>query len=78
VFVTFFATAIIGGIMAIFRIALVTKRADMRILVESIRTAYYTRNWSALEIPQYAKKEKLPYAMAISAGAEVCLILEMR
>ena len=32
VFITFLATAIIGGIMAIFRIAFVLKRADMRIL----------------------------------------------
>ena len=78
VFITFLATAIIGGVMAIFRIAFVLKKADMRILGESVRTAYYTRSWSALEIPEYARKEKLPYAVAISAGAAVSLMLEMR
>ena len=78
VFITFLAAAIIGGVMAVFRIAFVLKKADMRILGESVRTAYYTRSWSALEIPEYAKKEKLPYAVAISAGAAVALMLEMR
>lgn len=78
VFITFLATIILGGIMAIFRIAFVLKRDEMRILGESIKTAYYTRSWSAIEIPEYAKKEKLPYAVAISAGAAVCLFLEMR
>jgi prepilin peptidase CpaA len=78
VFITFLAMAIIGGVMAIFKIAFVLKRADMRILGESVRTAYYTRSLSALEIPEYAKKEKLPYAVAISAGAAVCLIWEMK
>lgn len=78
VFIAFLATAIIGGLMAIFRIAFVLKRADMRILGESVRTAFYTRSLSALEIPEYARKEKLPYAIAISAGAAACLLLEMR
>lgn len=78
VFITFLATAIIGGFMAMFRIAFVLKKADMRILGESVRTAYYTRSWSALEIPEYARKERLPYAVAISAGAAVSLMLEMR
>ena len=75
VFISFLAMAIIGGVMAIFRIAFVMKKADMRTLVASVRTAYYTRNWSALEIPEYARKEKLPYAVAISAGAAVSMIL---
>ncbi len=78
VFTTFLAMAIIGGLMAVVRMAFVMKRADMRILGASVRTAYYTRSWSALEIPEYARKEKLPYAIAISAGAAVCLLLEMR
>ena len=78
VFLAFLAMAIIGGVMAIFRIAFVLKKADMRILGESVRTAYYTRSLSALEIPEYARKEKLPYAIAISAGAAVSLMLEMR
>lgn len=78
VFITFLATAIVGGVMAIFRIAFILKRVDMKILGESVRTAYYTRSWSALEIPEYAKKIKLPYAVAISAGAAVSLVLEMR
>jgi Flp pilus assembly protein protease CpaA len=73
--ITFLAMAIIGGIMAVIRIAFVLKRADRRILGESVRTAYYTRNWSALEIPEYARKQKLPYAIAISAGAVVSMIL---
>jgi prepilin peptidase CpaA len=75
VFITFLAMAIIGGFMAIFRIVFVLKSADMRTLGASVRTAYYTRNWSALEIPEYARKEKLPYAIAISAGAAVSMIL---
>jgi prepilin peptidase CpaA len=78
VFIAFLAMAIIGGVMAIFKIAFVLKRADMRILGESVRTAFYTRSWSALEIPEYARKEKIPYAIAISAGAAVSLMLEMR
>ncbi len=78
VFITFLAMAIIGGLMAVVRMAFVMKRADMRTLGASVRTAYYTRNWSALEIPEYARKEKIPYAIAISAGAAACLLLEMR
>jgi prepilin peptidase CpaA len=78
VFITFLAAAIIGGVMAVFRIAFVLKKADMMTLGESVRTAYYTRNWSALEIPEYAKKEKLPYAVAISAGAAVSLMLDIK
>jgi len=77
-FMTFLAMAIIGGVMAVIRMAFVMKKVDMRILGESVRTAYYTRRWSALEIPDYARKEKLPYAIAISAGAVVSLLLEMR
>ena len=75
VFIAFLAMAIIGGVMAIFRIVFVLKRADMRTLGESVRTAYYTRSLSALEIPEYARKEKIPYAIAISAGAAVSLML---
>lgn len=75
VFIAFLAMAIIGGVMAVIRMAFVMKKADMRILGESVRTAYYTRSWSALEIPEYARKEKLPYAVAISAGAAVGLLL---
>jgi prepilin peptidase CpaA len=78
VFITFLVMALMGGLMAIFRIAFVLKRADMRILGESVRTAYYTRSLSALKLPEYAKKEKLPYAVAISAGAAAVLIWEMR
>lgn len=78
VFIAFLAMAIIGGVMAIIRMVFVMKKADMRTLGESVRTAYYTRRWSAIEVPEYAKKEKLPYAVAISAGAAVSLLLEMR
>jgi len=78
VFSSFLAMAIIGGLMAVIRMVFVMKKADMRILVESVRTAYYTRSWPATEIPEYARKERLPYAVAISAGAAVSLLLEMR
>lgn len=76
--VTFLAAAIIGGIMAVGRMAFITKGSDMRILRESIKTIYYTGALSAIEVPEYALKEKLPYAVAISAGAVVALILEVR
>jgi len=78
VFISFLAMAIIGGLMAIIRMAFVMKKADLRTLGESVRTAYYTRRLSVLEIPEYVKKEKLPYAVAISAGAAVSLLLEMK
>jgi len=78
IFVTFLAAAIIGGIMAVFRMAFILKNSDMRILGQSVKTAYYTGMLSTIEIPEYARKESLPYAVAISAGAVVALILEMR
>lgn len=78
VFSSFLGAAIIGGIMAVFRMAFIIKGSDMRILGQSIRTASYTGMLSAIEIPEYALKERLPYAMAISGGAIVALILEMR
>ena len=78
IFVTFLAAAIIGGIMAVFRMAFILKGSDMRILAQSVRTVYYTGTFSDIEVPEYARKERLPYAVAISAGAVVALILEMR
>jgi len=78
VFMAFLAAAIIGGIMAVFRMAFILKNSDMRILGQSVRTACYTGTLSEVEIPEYARKETLPYAVAISAGAVVALILEMR
>lgn len=78
VFVTFLAAAIIGGIMAVFRIAFIIKGSDMRMLGQSVRAAYYTGMLSTVEIPEYALKERLPYAVAISAGALVALFLEVR
>lgn len=78
VFVTFLAAAIIGGIMAVFRMAFILKGSDMRILAQSVRTVYYTGTFSDIEVPEYARKERLPYAVAISAGAVVALILDMR
>lgn len=78
VFVTFLAAAIIGGIMAVFRMAFILKGSDMRILAQSVRTVYYTGTFSDIEVPEYARKERLPYAVAISAGAVVALLLEMR
>lgn len=78
VFTSFLGAAIIGGIMAIGRMAFIIKGSDMRILGQSIRTASYTGMLSAIEIPEYALKEKLPYAVAISVGAVIAMILEMR
>lgn len=78
VFTAFLAAAIIGGVMAVFRMAFIIKGSDMMILGQSVRTAYYTGSLSAIDIPEYARKESLPYAVAISAGAVVALILEMR
>lgn len=78
VFVTFLVTSIIGGIMAVGRMAFMIKGSDMMILRQSIKTVYYTGALSAIEVPEYALKERLPYAVAISAGAVVALILEMR
>lgn len=75
VFTAFLAAAIIGGMMAVFRIAFIIKSSDMRVLGQSVRTAYYTGALSTIEIPEYALKERLPYAVAISAGAIVALIL---
>lgn len=78
VFATFLAAAIIGGIMAVCRMAFLIKNSDMRVLGQSVRAAYYTGVLSTVEIPDYALKERLPYAVAISAGAVITMILEMR
>jgi prepilin peptidase CpaA len=78
VFITFLVMALIGGFMAVVRAASVMKRADMRTFGTSVRTAYYTRKWSDMKVPEYVRKGKIPYAIAISAGAAVCLIWEMR
>ncbi len=78
VFTSFLGAALIGGIMAVGRMAFILKGSDMRLFGQSIRAASYTGILSAIEIPDYALKEKLPYAVAISAGAIVALILEMR
>lgn len=78
VFTSFLGAAIIGGIMAVGRMAFIIKSSDMTVLRESIKTVYYTGALSAIEVPEYALKERLPYAVAISAGAIVALILEMR
>ena len=78
VFMTFLVAAIIGGIMAVGRMAFIIKGSDMRVLGQSVRAAYYTGALSAIEIPEYALKERLPYAVAISGGAIGALILEMR
>lgn len=78
VFVAFLTAAIIGGLMAVFRMAFIIKNSDMRVLGQSVRAAYYTGMLSTVEIPEYALKERLPYAVAISGGAVVALILEMR
>lgn len=77
VLASFLGAAIIGGIMAIGRMAFIIKSSDMRVLGQSVRAAYYTGMLSAVEIPEYAQKESLPYAVAISGGAVVALILEM-
>lgn len=78
VFMAFLAAAIIGGLMAVFRMAFIIKNPDMRVLGHSVRAAYYTGALSAIEIPDYALKEKLPYAVAISGGGIVALFFEMR
>lgn len=78
VFIAFLAAAIIGGIMAVYRMAFIIKGSDMTVLRDSLKTVYYTGALSAIEIPEYALKERLPYAVAISGGAVVALILEMR
>jgi prepilin peptidase CpaA len=78
VFITFLAMALIGGLMAVIRMAFVMKKDDMRTLSASIKTVFHTRSLSVLEIPEYARKEKIPYAIAISAGAAVSLMLEMK
>lgn len=78
VFTSFLGAAIIGGIMAVCRMAFIIKSSDMMILRESIKTVYYTGALSAIEVPEYALKERLPYAVAISAGAVIAMILEMR
>lgn len=78
VFTTFLGAAIIGGIMAVGRMAFTIKSSDMTVLRESIKTVYYTGTLSAIEVPEYALKERLPYAVAISAGAAVAMFLEMR
>jgi Flp pilus assembly protein protease CpaA len=31
-----------------------------------------------MKVPEYVRKEKIPYAIAIAAGAAACLIWEMR
>lgn len=77
-FVTFLVSSIIGGIMAVGRMAFIIKGSDVRIFGESVRAAYYTGALSSIEIPEYARQERLPYAMAISAGTVVALLLEMR
>lgn len=76
-FDTFLVSSIIGGIMAVFRVAFLIKSSDMRVLGQSVKTTYYTGVLSAIEIPEYALKERLPYAVAISAGAVITMILEM-
>jgi prepilin peptidase CpaA len=78
VFITFLVMALIGGLMAVVRAASVMKRADMRTFSTSVRTVYYTRKWADMKVPEYVRKEKIPYAIAISAGAAACLIWEMR
>lgn len=78
VFTSFLGAAVIGGFMAVSRMAFIIKGSDMTILRESIKTFYYTGASSVIEVPEYALKERLPYAVAISAGAAVALILEMR
>jgi len=78
VFTAFLAAAIIGGIMAVYRMVFIIKGSDMMVLRDSLKTVYYTGALSAIQVPEYALKEKLPYAVAISAGAVVALILEMR
>ena len=78
VLVSFLGAAIIGGIMALWRTAFIVKGSDMMILRESIKTVYYSGALSALEVPQYVLKERLPYAVAIAAGAVLALVMEMR
>lgn len=78
VFASFLGAAIIGGIMAVGRMAFIIKGSDMLVLRDSLKTVYYTGALSAIEVPEYVLKEKLPYAVAISGGAIVALILEMR
>lgn len=78
VFASFLGAAIIGGMMAIYRMAFIIKGSDMMVLRDSLKTVYYTGAISVIEVPEYALKERLPYAVAISGGAIVVLILEMR
>ncbi len=78
VFAAFLAASITGGIMAVFRMAFIIKGCDARILRQSFKAAYYTGTLSAIEVPEYALKERLPYAVAISAGAVIAMFLEMR
>lgn len=78
VFAAFLGAGVIGGMMAVYRMAFIIKGSDMLILRDSLKTVYYTGALSAIEVPEYALKERLPYAVAISAGAVIAMILEMR
>lgn len=78
VFATFLSAAIIGGIMAVFRAAFIIKSSDMMVLRDSLKTVYYTGALSDIEVPEYLRKESLPYAVAISGGAIAALVMEIR
>jgi len=77
VFESFLGAAIIGGLMAVGRMAFIIKGPDTMILRDSIKSVYYSGALSVIELPENALKGSIPYAVAISGGAVAALLLEL-